>query len=58
MSNRVSNLRCSPGVCFPLFFFSVYINEIICNNAILKLIKYADDIVLTACLLEEFSLLQ
>ena len=29
--------------------FSVNINEIICNNAVLKLITYADDIAHTAC---------
>ena len=38
--------------------FLVYINEIICNNAVLKLIKYADNIALTTCLKDEFSLSQ
>ena len=42
---------------FPLLF-SVYINEINCNNAVFKLIKYAHDIALTACFKDELSLSQ
>ena len=44
-------------MCFvPSSFFSIF--EINCNNAVLKLIKYADDIALTACLKDELSLSQ
>ena len=47
----------SPGVCFvPSSFFFKYIDEINCNNAVLKLIKYADDIAFIACLNDELSL--
>ena len=45
--------RCSLGCVLSPLLFSVYTNEIICNNAVLQLIKYADDIALTACLKDE-----
>lgn len=38
--------------------FSIYTNEITCNNAILLLIKYADDMALAARLKDEDSLAQ
>ena len=42
----------------PPSFFSIYINGINYNNAVFKLIKYADDIALIACLKDELSLSQ
>ena len=45
-------------MCLVPLLFSVYINEINCNNAVFKLIKYADDIALTAYLKEKLSLSQ
>ena len=42
----------------PPSFFSIYINEINYNNAVFKLIQYADDTALTACFKDELSLSQ
>ena len=54
----VQNTGAPQGCVLSLLLFSVYINEIMCNTAVLKVIKYADDIALTACLKDEFSLSQ
>ena len=37
---------------------AIYTNAISCNNSLLTLIKYADDMALVACLKDDYSLSQ
>ena len=48
----------APQDAFYHLFYFLYTNAISCNNSLLTLIKYADDMALVGCLKDDFSLSQ
>ena len=59
LSNEiVLNTGAPQGCVLSPVLFSIYTNDIMCNNEILTLIKFADDMALTARLRDESSLSQ
>ena len=54
----IVNIGAPLGCFLSPILFSVYTNAISCNNSLLTLIKYADDMALIGCLNDDFSLSQ
>ena len=54
----IVNCGASQGCVLSPILFSIYANAISCNNSLLTLIKYADDMALVGCLKDDYSLSQ
>ena len=54
----IVNCGAPQGCVLSPILFSIYANAISCNNSLLTLIKYADDMALVGCLKDDYSLSQ